>query len=154
MQALWSPKHLTDTATDTKDTRGTAGTKVTKAPHGYTKDTRGTVDTTVTKVYLIDTATDTKDTRGVARVWQSVALATPTRTTLSKLSFEFVNYFYLNLVCHTGVYPGFTIGGFLAVARVARAKNLATTPTFRPHPLINDRLFIKDGHRLLDSRRF
>ena len=42
-----------------------------------------------------------------------------------------------------GVYPGFTIGGFLVVARVARAKNLATTPTFRPRPLINDRLLSK-----------
>ena len=32
-------------------------------------------------------------------------------------------------------------GGFLAVARKARAKNLATMPTFRLCPLINDRRF-------------
>ena len=41
----------------------------------------------------------------------------------------------------TEAYPGFTIGGFLTVAREAHAKNLATTPTFRPRPLINDRRF-------------
>ena len=33
------------------------------------------------------------------------------------------------------------LGGFLAVARGARAKNLKTTPTFRPCRLINDRHF-------------
>ena len=54
----------------------------------------------------------------------------------------------------TGAYPGVPIGGFLAVAREARAKNLATTPTFRPRPLINDRVFIEASNRLLDSRRF
>ena len=53
---------------------------------------------------------------------------------------------------YAGAYPGFTIGGFLAVARKARTKSLATTPIFRPRPLINDRR--KDGNRLLDPRRF
>ena len=90
LQALLSPKCFTDTATNTKDTRGTAGTTITKAPHGYsyidTKDTRGTVGTaglwppkhltgTVTPrtlqallspKHLTDTTTDTKDTRGTA----------------------------------------------------------------------------------------
>ena len=35
-------------------------------------------------------------------------------------------------------------GGFLAVAREARAKNLTTTPTFRPRALINDRHFQRE----------
>ena len=43
---------------------------------------------------------------------------------------------------YTGAYPEFTIRvNFLAVAREAHAKNLATVPTFRPRPLINDHRF-------------
>ena len=38
----------------------------------------------------------------------------------------------------TGAYPGFTIGGFLAVVHIVHAKTLATTPTFQPHPLIKN----------------
>ena len=87
-QALWSPEHLTETSSDTKDTRGTAGTTVTRAPnrnihrhHGHqrhyghqrtsqkhhqTSRTPEALQALWSPGHLIETSSDTKDTRGTA----------------------------------------------------------------------------------------
>ena len=41
----------------------------------------------------------------------------------------------------SGAHPGYSIGGFFYLRAKRVPKNCPTTPTFKPHPLINDRDF-------------